>query len=148
MNRINIMQNIIRKNNRGQGLLEFALVLPFLLVIVFGVFDLGRVFFTTITLVSASREGVRHLTVHPDDVSNDPQFIGTYLVTKEEARNSGINLSTDQVVITCTNVDDNSDNCDGGEAAVVTVTQDFDLILGWLLPSPITITRTAQMVVP
>ena len=37
---------------------------------------------------------------------------------------------------------------DGGEAAVVTVTQEFDLILGWLLPSPITITRTAQMVVP
>jgi Flp pilus assembly protein TadG len=142
------MPNIIRKNNQGQGLLEFALVLPFLLFVVFGVFDLGRVFFTTITLVSAAREGARYLTVYSDDVSNDPRFIGTYLVTKQEARNSGIDLSEDQVTITCTNEDDDYDKCDGGEAAVVSVTQDFDLILGWILPSPVTITRTAQMVVP
>jgi Flp pilus assembly protein TadG len=140
------MRNITRKNNHGQGLLELALVLPFLMVIVFGVFDLGRVFFTTITLVSAAREGARHLTVYPDDVSND--FNDTYLVTQQEARNSGIDLTEEQVTITCTNSDDDSDHCDGGYAAMVTVTQDFDLILGWLLPSPITITRTAQMVVP
>jgi Flp pilus assembly protein TadG len=140
------MRNITQKVNHGQGLLELALVLPFLLVIVFGVFDLGRVFFTTITLVSAAREGARHLTVYPDDVSND--FDSTYLVTKQEARNSGIDLTEEQVIITCTNLDEDYDHCDGGNPAVVTVSDDFDLILGWMLPSPITITRTAQMVVP
>lgn len=142
------MPSIIRKNKRGQGLVEFALVLPFLLVIVFGVFDLGRVFFTTITLVSAAREGARYLTVYPDDVSNSPQFISTRQITLQEARNSGIQLAEDQVIINCSNEDEDSDNCDGGKSAIVTVTHDFDLVLGWLLPSPITISRTAEMIVP
>ena len=140
----NIIRNIKRKNNRGQGLVELALVLPFLLVIVFGVLDLGRVFFTTITLVSAAREGARFLTVNPDDV---PDFNRTRVITEDEARNSGIDLN--DVDISCTNgEDDDNANCDGGWPAVVTVTTDFDLVLGWLLPSPITISRTAQMVVP
>jgi hypothetical protein len=142
-------KNIIRKNNRGQGLVELALVLPFLLVIVFGVFDLGRVFFTTITLVSSAREGVRYLTVFPDDVDHP---IGPYFGTKQasylEARNSGIDLDCDsQIDVVCDTVDD-PDLCDSGKPAVVTVTTDFDLVLGWLLPSPITISRTAQMIVP
>ena len=142
----NIIRNIKRKNNGGQGLVELALVLPFLLVIVFGVFDLGRVFFSTIILVSAAREGARFLTVNPDDV---PDFNRTQVVTEGEARNSGIEL--DEVDISCTNGgvgDDDASKCDRGEAAVVTVTHDFELVLGWLLPSPITISRTAQMVVP
>ena len=49
---------------RGQNILEFALVLPFLAIVVFGALDLGRVFFATIGLTNAAREGVRYLTMH------------------------------------------------------------------------------------
>ena len=146
--RNNIRRNIIRKTNRGQGLLELALVLPFLLVIVFGVLDLGRVFFTTINLLSAAREGVRHLTAYPEDVNHDYKpYWETKQVTYNEARNSSLNLEMEKIIPFCEHIED-PDTCDSGKPAQVTVTSNFDLVLGWLLPSPITITRTAYMVIP
>lgn len=42
---------------RGQSLVEFALVLPVLLLIVLGAVDLGRVYFSTISLQNAAKEG-------------------------------------------------------------------------------------------
>jgi hypothetical protein len=137
----------IIETRRGQGLLEFALILPLLFVVVFGVFDLGRLYFSTITLTSAAREGARFLSVFPDDISSTIPFSNTISVVIQEAENSGITLIADDVDPTCPNTDFD-EVCDTGGTAVVTVTYDFELILGWLLPSPITITRAAQMVVP
>ena len=135
------------KSTRGQGLLEFALILPLLMVVWFGVFDLGRLYFSSITLTSAAREGARYLSVYPDDISNNSgSYYQTKLVTLNEESNSGIILEMEQITTFCTHSDPVV--CDSGEPAVVTVTHDFELILGWLLPSPITIIRTAQMVVP
>jgi hypothetical protein len=133
----------MNRGNRGQGLLEFALVLPFLLVVVFGVFDLGRVYFTSINLTSAAREGARYLTVYPADVSGG--YLGTKDVAYYEARNSGILLEMEQINPFCPNTDG---ECDSGQTATVSVSTEFDLILGWLLTSPVTITRDAKMVVP
>ncbi|MEX1334013.1 MAG: TadE/TadG family type IV pilus assembly protein [Candidatus Limnocylindrales bacterium] len=47
------------KGSDGQTLVEFALVLPILLVVIVGVFDGGRVVFTNTTLSQAAREGAR-----------------------------------------------------------------------------------------
>ena len=135
----------MKARNQGQGLVEFALVLPFLLVVVFGVFDLGRAYFATIILTGAAREGARHLSVYPDYI---PPFNETRVVAKDEARNSGINIEDELVTIDCTNIDGDPDECDSGGAAVVSVSHKFELVLGWMLSSPITITRSAQMVVP
>ena len=44
---------------RGSALIEFALVLPFLLVLTFAVVDLGRAFYVKSMLTSAAREGAR-----------------------------------------------------------------------------------------
>lgn len=135
----------LNKRNRGQGLLEFALVLPFLMVVVFGVFDLGRIYFTSIMLTSAAREGARYLSVYPGDVNEG--FAETKEVAYQEARNSGILLEMEQIFPTCSHILD-PDYCDSGTPAEVTVTTDFDLILGWLLPPSVSITRSAEMVVP
>ena len=136
-------------NNRGQNLLEFALVLPLLLIVLFGVLDLGRVFFTTITLTNAAREGARYLTLHPDDVVNEySPYWGSKAAAIEEANYAGISVGEGQVTVNCSNVDDESDYCDSGSPATVEVTADFELVLGWILPSPITITRRAEMIVP
>ncbi len=42
---------------RAQALVEFALILPLLLVLIIGAMDLGRVFYFKIVLTNAAREG-------------------------------------------------------------------------------------------
>ena len=48
-----------RRRERGQGLMEFALVIPIFLLIVVALFDLGRAVFAYNTLTNAAREGAR-----------------------------------------------------------------------------------------
>jgi Flp pilus assembly protein TadG len=49
---------------RGQSLLEFALVLPFLLLIAFGIIEFGRAYYQYNTLNKAIRDGARYLSRH------------------------------------------------------------------------------------
>ncbi len=48
-----------RTRERGAAAVEFALLLPFLLLIVFGIIDFGRMLNAQITLTEAAREGAR-----------------------------------------------------------------------------------------
>jgi Flp pilus assembly protein TadG len=45
--------------DRGAAAVELAIVLPLVLVIIGGIIDFGRFFFTKIELTNAAREGVR-----------------------------------------------------------------------------------------
>jgi Flp pilus assembly protein TadG len=135
-------------HNQGQNLLEFALVLPLLIIVLFGVLDLGRVFFASISLTNAVREGARYLTLNPDDVVNDySPFWKSKSAVIDEAAYSGITIGEGQVTVSCSNAD-GDDYCDSGSPATVEVSYDFDLVLGWILPSPITVTRSAVMIIP
>lgn len=49
---------------KGQALVEFALLAPLVVLIIVGVFDLGRAFLITLTLQNAAREGARYATRH------------------------------------------------------------------------------------
>lgn len=51
---------------RGQGLVEFALVLPIALLIILALFDLGRAVFVYNGLTNAAREGARLAVVNQD----------------------------------------------------------------------------------
>jgi Flp pilus assembly protein TadG len=48
-----------RRRDHGQGLVEFALVLPIFLLLIFGVIDGGRYVYVNSTLSNAAREGAR-----------------------------------------------------------------------------------------
>jgi Flp pilus assembly protein TadG len=50
---------IARREDRGAQAVEFALVLPLLLLLVFGIIDFGRALNAQISLNEAAREGVR-----------------------------------------------------------------------------------------
>jgi hypothetical protein len=49
---------------RGQSLVEFALLLPLMLLIITGLFDVGRAVWQENTLAYAAREGTRFAIVH------------------------------------------------------------------------------------
>lgn len=51
------------QRERGAALIEFALVIPFLILLSFAVVDLGRAFFVKNVLYQAAREGVRTAAV-------------------------------------------------------------------------------------
>lgn len=50
----------------GQDLVEFALILPILLGLTFGIIEFGRAFFTYNTIVNAAREGARYGSLDPN----------------------------------------------------------------------------------
>ncbi len=54
-----------RKHQRGQSLMEFALSVSILILVFSGVIDLGRAFFTRITLESAISEGAHWMAAYP-----------------------------------------------------------------------------------
>lgn len=53
--------------NAGQDLVEFALILPLLLLLLLGIAEFSLVIFSYDTLSNAAREGARFGVVHPTD---------------------------------------------------------------------------------
>jgi Flp pilus assembly protein TadG len=52
----------------GQGLVEFALVIPVFLLLLFGIIDIGRAVFAYTAVANAAREGARVAAVNQLDV--------------------------------------------------------------------------------
>lgn len=52
---------------RGQSLLEFALILPILLLLVAGIFDAARALFTYMAMREAAQESAAYASVNPSD---------------------------------------------------------------------------------
>ena len=55
-----------RTRTRGQSLVEFALILPLLLVFLATILDLGRIYYANISLLNAAREGAFQASKTPD----------------------------------------------------------------------------------
>ena len=60
---------------RAQGLVEFALVLPILLLIMFGIIEVGRLLVIYSSVGTASREGARYASAVGDSGDGDPYFM-------------------------------------------------------------------------
>ena len=54
----------LRRDERGQTIVEFALMLPIFLLLVTGLFDVARAVWQENTLAYAAREGTRYAIVH------------------------------------------------------------------------------------
>lgn len=52
------------RSERGQAAVEFALVLPILLLLVFGIIDFGRILYTKNALTSLSQVTARHASIY------------------------------------------------------------------------------------
>ena len=61
----------------GQSLVELSLILPVFVMMVMGVVDLGRVFYTYEALANAAREGARYCALHGYDPYQTNVSLGT-----------------------------------------------------------------------
>ncbi|MHA7153846.1 TadE/TadG family type IV pilus assembly protein [Arthrobacter sp. TMN-50] len=71
-----------KQNETGAVAVEFALILPILLLLVFGTVEFGRAYNTQVTLTHAAREGVRAMAIH-----NDPA------VARTAAKNAAVSVN-------------------------------------------------------
>jgi Flp pilus assembly protein TadG len=59
----------LRGRDRGAAAVEFALVLPLLVALVFGITEFGRAYFVQTTLSGAARDGVRVMALQNNQVA-------------------------------------------------------------------------------
>ena len=136
-----------RKSERGQELAEFAILLPVFFLLIFAALDLGRLFFASISIANAAREGARYGGLHRDDITFtvgtcDAPPSNIIQATCQEGQNSLINPANMSVNPACPD----AGGCAPYNRVVVTVTYDFDLLLGAVIGADgIQLTRSAEM---
>lgn len=64
------MSGLRTRGERGANLVEFAIVAPLLVLLLLGIADIGRAFYSYITITNAAREGVRFASRFPDNLAN------------------------------------------------------------------------------
>jgi len=152
-----------RQGFRAQDLVEFALIFPVLMLFVFGIIDFGRVFHVLIVISNAAREGARYGMAYgivcppdPDDPTKrdcSPDY-DTYdesiidAASIQEAGNSNLLLTADQVTPSCPPIDDPVDKCYTGQPLRVEVTYTYQPFMSIVFSEGITLTREMEMVNP
>jgi Flp pilus assembly protein TadG len=128
-----------KPRERGQSLVETAIIFPLLLLLLAAVVDFGRAFDAYIVLTNAAREGARWGSVKPDLTVAEVQQI-----VIDDVRGSGTNI-TNWTLFDTGNVTVEG-QAEGWDFVKVTVTYDFDLWFGQLIGVPqVTLTKVSEM---
>jgi len=99
-------------NQNGAALVEFAIVLPLLLILIFGIIEFSVLFYDKAMLTNATREGTRAAILFADDRPipakadpDDPEYDSTYdypgdVAAKKEAIETVVNQYCEDNLIT------------------------------------------------
>ena len=127
--------------SEGQALIEFALILPLFLLLLFGMIDFGRAYSASVTLTNAAREGARFGVISPNN------FTG--ITNRVQTTAGPYNDSNLTVTPSC------SPSCSSGNDVIVQTTYQFSFITplaaianfvsGGALPSTLTLKSSANM---
>ncbi|HUW32995.1 MAG TPA: TadE/TadG family type IV pilus assembly protein [Planctomycetota bacterium] len=126
------------KNTRrkGQALVEFALIVPILVMLVMGIVEFGRIFMTQQTVTNASREGARTGVLPNSTVTDVQNTVSAYMGS------AGLTGGT---TVQCTNV---GPSVAAGTPTSVTVSYSLPILTGTIIPGlgdSITITHSTVM---
>jgi Flp pilus assembly protein TadG len=119
------------KSEKGQSLVEFALVVPLLALLLFGIIDFGRIFHVYLTLDHAGREAARAASIGKDDTT---------------VKSTAVNDAT-SIGLTSGRVDVSPGTRTSGTDVTITITYPIDFltpIIGDIV-GPITLTDTTVM---
>ena len=128
-----------RDRQRGAAAVEFALVLPILLLLVLGAIDWGWYFFIDQMVTNAAREGARAGTLlPPPPTSTSGQAVS--------AAGAAANAYLTRVRLSATGVDASFTTVDGTDAVQVTIRYPVGSLTGFLSRFvPANATATAVM---
>ena len=134
---------------RGQALLETALILPLILLVSVSIFEFGRAYQTLQVLTNAAREGAR-LAILPSSTPSDVQSrVTAYLQAGQLANSNNATVSVNQNVSI-------SIGATAAAASLVTVNYPFSFMVlnpvaklvvngSTLGGAPLTLTASAEM---
>ena len=138
----------IMNQKKGQALVEFAVVLPLLMLIFVGVFEFGRIYNAKIIVTEAAREGARRgiiTTVDADVKTAVWAASATLGTTKTAAQNQTIV----PVTIDRTKTVPPGGGANSQPSVIVTASYEVQLVSGLLRPfyptNKATVTGRAQM---
>jgi Flp pilus assembly protein TadG len=139
---LGIFRRIIRRKGKeegGQSLVEFALVLPIFLLVLFAIVDFGMAFHAWITVTNSAREGARLGSVRAPAAD-----------IEQRVRDTAESLDQDDLVVTVTNAEGQP-----GESVVVDVSYGYSLmtpladiitmVSGGSIGDALTLSSTADM---
>ncbi len=130
----------LRRDEGGAGLVEFALVLPALMLVTIGLIDMGRMMWYRTTLEHIVREGTRYAAVR--GASNPFPATENAIIAYVRERTIGI---TDQDL--AINVAWSPNNA-SGSTVTISVTYDFNfMITGFMSLGPLRLASDSTMVV-
>jgi Flp pilus assembly protein TadG len=129
-----------REGSSGQAMVEFALVVPILVVLLFGIIDLGLYVYSTNSLNEISRESARFgaVALRPSSCAGKPRADCVRSLAKEKL--VGVPIDTTDVGVVCQRrsaagslpASPATDNCAGtwrgGDLMRVTIERDFTLV--------------------
>ena len=127
-------------DRRGTAAVEFALVVPVLLLVTLGVIDTGRMMWVASTLDHAAREGARYARLRGAESSHPV----TDRNVEAYVRNRAVGMNADVVSVAVTW----SPNNYSGSSVTVRVSASFDFLsIGFLRLEPIRLEGASTMVV-
>ncbi len=91
------MLNRFFRSERGQAMVEFALVLPFLLALLCGIIDFGWLYYNQITLNNAAREGARYAVIHYDSSADWKDAAESRMISSMAGVSSAVAIVSDPV---------------------------------------------------
>ena len=93
------LQNLTPKKNKAQAMVEFALVLPILMLLLYGILEAGRLLFIYSTIVTASRQAVRYGSATGEGTSTVPRYQDCAGIRQAAQRVDYLNAFNDDDII-------------------------------------------------
>jgi len=158
MLRIKVNSNKVRRSSqararRGGVVVEAAIVLPIVLMFLFGILEYGRFVMTMQIVTNAAREGAHYALAHtqPITIAGTTQGNATTDVTNAVNNAMGGQQLTGQTVsVYCSDSLGNNlgswTSAQAGQSVCVRVTGNYSVIVGRLLFLPSTIPVVSQVV--
>lgn len=109
----------LRETDAGQTLVEFSLILPIMLIMLFALVDFGRGFYTWLVITNAAREGARAGATQADGAAIDAKVYDAFC----EPYPSNCSLDPAKLGIVKSNVQG-----DRGTPVKVDLSYDFDYV--------------------
>lgn len=116
------------RNRDGAAAVQFAFVLPVLVVMILGIIDMGRLGMTISTMRNAAIESARFASMHGAE-SPTP---ATEASITDFAKDRAVGVPSADVAVAVTWLPDNK----SGSQVKVQLSYDFEMFVSWLTPLP------------